>query len=475
MLNHEEFYELIKLDKDFRELKQLEAYENFWDFCLYMDYEFFYNRSSILKPVAEAFQRIEEGNLNLLYVAMPPRTGKSYITTLFAAWSLGRDPTGSIMRNTVTATLYSKFSTDCRDIMQGETHDNKYKEIFPQIKFSVDKVDGWKLKQSQKGVSYFGAGVGGSIIGFGCSKVAILDDSVKNWEEAMNENTLNKKWDWYTSTHRSRKEKGCPEIHIATRWSVNDIPGKLIQDDYFDSPDAEKIVIPAIIDGKSYCEAAHSKEELLEEKKINDDMIWQAEWMQNPIEAKGLLFKQDELNRFNLEDIKNHKPDAIIGFCDTADEGTDFLSFPIAKKIKGKYFITDVVFTQEPVEISEPLVVQSIINNDIEDVTIESNNGGRIFAKDIKELLHQSNYYCNVNSRAETRNKETRILMQSGFIKENFYFRKDYEEGSPYDKFMQQFLTYSKAGKNKHDDAPDSLTGLADRVRNKKSRITWGS
>src|SRR6056297_2813924 len=103
MLNYEEFYELLQLDKDFRELKQLEAYDNFWDFCLYMDYEFFNNREEVLKPVAQAFQKVENGDLNLLYVAMPPRTGKSYITTLFAAWSLGRDPTGSIMRNTVTA------------------------------------------------------------------------------------------------------------------------------------------------------------------------------------------------------------------------------------------------------------------------------------------------------------------------------------------------------------------------------------
>lgn len=469
MLTEEEFYELIAIDDNFKELKQLEAIDNFWNFCLYMDYGFFKERESVLKEVAEAFQDIEEGRLELLYVGMPPRTGKSYITSLFCAWSLGKDPAEAIMRNTVTATLYSKFSTDIRDIMKGKTHDARYKDIF-EVDFVVDKVDGWKLSKSRHGVSYFGAGVGGSIIGFGCTKAAILDDSVKNIEEAMSENILQKKWDWYTSTHRSRKEKGCPEVHIATRWSKNDIPGRLIENGLFDDDKAKRIEIPALVDGESYCPAAHTTEELLKEKAINDEVIWQAEWMQNPIEAKGLLFPPDDLNKFSLEDIKSYNGEAIIGFCDTADEGTDYHSFPIAKQIHDKYYIIDVVFTQDPVEVSEPLTVSAIINNNVQKAIIESNNGGRIFGKDVRQKLKEKDYHCNIKTQATTSNKETRILMQSSFIKENFYFRNDYKKGSSYAKFMEQVHTYSKAGKNKHDDAPDSITGLAEEIREGNKR-----
>jgi hypothetical protein len=128
-----------------------------------MDHEFFRSRP-FLKDVAIAFQKVEEGSIKSLSVSMPPRAGKSYITSLFCAWRLGRNPTTSVMRNTCTATLYLKFSYDVRAIIKSE----KFQEIFPDIKLSDDKknLQGWNLQQSKQ-VGYFGAGVGGTIIGFG--------------------------------------------------------------------------------------------------------------------------------------------------------------------------------------------------------------------------------------------------------------------------------------------------------------------
>ena len=410
----EEFYELIEIDSEFKELKLLEAYDNFWQFCLYMDYEFFTARKSVLKQVAEAFQKVYKGKLNLLYVAMPPRTGKSYITTLFSAWLLGKHPEEAIMRNTVTEALYSKFSEDLRDIMQGQSHNNRYLDLFPNIVFQTEKVSGWKLKQAKTGVSYFGSGVGGSIIGFGATLVAILDDSVKNAEEAMSETILDKKWNWYTSTHQSRIEKEVPEIHISTRWSKKDIPGRLIDQGKFKKENALKIEIPALINGKTFCKDVKTTEEYLETKTTIPDMIWQAEYMQSPVEAKGLLFPDESLNRYRKKNL-NQKPDAVVMVGDIADEGDDSLCCPVAYLYGQKAYIVDVIFNAEdPIEVTQPLTASFIDKYKPDLVKFESNNGGKGFALTVANLVE--NNKTQVTWERTVSNKHTRILMKSGFL-----------------------------------------------------------
>ena len=137
-----------------------------------MNAEFFKQRS-FLKEIADGFQLIEHRKIKSLAVMMPPRAGKSYITSLFCAWTLGRSPEKSVMRNSCTSTLYLKFSYDVRNIVKSDL----FREVFPTVTLSDDKANlqGWNTNSSVM-VSYFGAGVGGTIIGFGASNVAITDD-----------------------------------------------------------------------------------------------------------------------------------------------------------------------------------------------------------------------------------------------------------------------------------------------------------
>jgi predicted phage terminase large subunit-like protein len=186
--------------------------------------------------------------------------------------------------------------------------------------------------------------------------------------------------------------------------------------------------------------------------------------MQNPIESKGLLFPVEELKRFSLKEIDGKSYDAIIGFTDTADEGTDYLSSPVGKKIGEYTYITDVVFTQDPIEITEPLVAQQIIDSECELMKVESNSGGKSFALNVEKLI-KGKSTCDVVFEPQTANKETRILMNAGYIKKHFWFREDYAPGSDYDHFMRALTSYVRLGKNKHDDAPDSVTGLAEYVK----------
>jgi len=443
----------------------------FWEFCLHMDYNFFTKRGKILRPQAEAFQMVSEGKIKHLGICEPPRTGKSYIISLWCAWELGNKPTGCIMRNSCSATLAEDFSYDIRGWIAGS---DKYKQIFPDMILSKNKhrIDNWAVTTADKN-SYFCAGVGGTILGKGCNLAAIIDDSIKNVDEALSEPVLEKKWKWYTSTHKSRLESGCPEIFINTRWSRRDIFGRLEEQGFFEPENGgKKIVIPALDEkGQSFCPDVKTTKELIDIKNMTDEMIWQAEWQQNPIEAEGILLPIEQLKRFSIDELMADKekkivkaPDGIRGRVDTADEGTDYFCSVVSFIYGDKVYIVDVIFTQEGTDITEPLLAQQIIDWHIETDVIETNFGGKSFVRNIKRLVKEGGSKALIKGKFTTRNKETRILMKAAFIKEYFVFRNDYEPGSEYDRFMQSLCSYMEAGKNEHDDANDAATGLAEDV-----------
>ena len=188
------------------------AKKDFWEFCLFYDREFFIERE-FLKEVAVAFQNINDNEIKSLAVSMPPRACKSYITSLFCAWTLGNHPTESVMRNTCTAQLFNKFSYDVRDIVKSE----RFQLVFPDVKLSDDKANlqGWNTNKSKQ-VGYFGAGVGGTIIGFGASKIAITDDLYRGIDDAINDNMNARIMQWKQATHDSRFESRHTVRHTST-------------------------------------------------------------------------------------------------------------------------------------------------------------------------------------------------------------------------------------------------------------------
>lgn len=268
----------------------LEAANNdFWSYCLYHDPKFFAKRL-FLKKVADAFTRVYEsymaGNIRRLAVSMPPRAGKSYISSLFIAWMLGHFPEESVMRNCCSDTLYNKLSYDTRDIVRS----SRFKEVFPDVKLRGDKqnVHGWSLDAARQ-VSYFGAGVGGTVIGFGASMLAMTDDLYKSLEDALSDTNNEKVWSWKQGTHDSRIEGNCCSIDIGTRWSATDVLGRMEEMGKYD----EIIRISALDENdESFCEDVHTTEYYLELREETEDMIWCAEYMQDPIvlpETKGRI------------------------------------------------------------------------------------------------------------------------------------------------------------------------------------------
>ena len=457
-MNREQKIELIKLK---REKAKRKARANFWSFCLFINYDFFSKRP-VLNRIANAFQHLYEhyaaGEVYRVSASLPPRYGKSYITTLFSVWMLGKFPKKSVMRNCCSANLRNKFSKDARNII---LENSIYQEVFPDVKMRIDSraLDGWTLDNSEQG-SYFGAGVDGQIIGFGASMLAITDDLFKSFFDANSDKICTKTWEWKEGAHDSRLEGNCCSIDIGTRWSKKDVIGRLRdRKTYYN----EIVVIPALDEqGQSTCDQVRTSEQYQEIKDNIADMIWFAEYMQKPIDAIGLLFPSSQLRTFTIKEIKGRNPDGKIAATDTADRGTDSLCTPIAKIFGDQLYLVDVVFTTEPVEITAPIVSRKLRDWKVDECMIESNAGGRIFANEVRRIHKESHGHCHIDTKFTSKDKATRIIMKSGWIKSHVWFRSDYKTGSDYAKFMDMLTSYSKEGDNAHDDAPDGLTILAE-------------
>ena len=424
------------------------ARREFWAFCLYYDKTFFTDRP-FLKEIADAFQKVADGEIKTLSVSMPPRAGKSYITSLFCAWILGKYPDQSVMRNTCTATLYLKFSYDVRAIFKSD----KFREVF-NVGLSDDKsnLNGWNTDRA-KMVSYFGAGVGGTIIGFGASKVAITDDLYRGLEDALSDTVNDRVLQWKEATHDSRLESGCASIDIGTRWSVNDAIGKNIDDKFYDL----SIIVPALDkNDRSFCENVLSTDEYLQKrKKLNPD-IWAAEYQQSPVDLQGRLFGElKTLDPQEFEEIKaKNKIEGTIAYIDVADQGNDFTALLIAAVIKNNIYLVDYLFTRDNTDITLPLSAEKLNKWGVSYCRVESNAMGAMFSRNLQKLTKSR--ILQVNNQT---NKNTRIIMQSAYILNNFNFVL-VEDPARY-QFLENIYGYSKEGKNKNDDAPDCTAGLS--------------
>lgn len=431
-------------DLFFREL----ARRSFWDFCLYYDRELFSKRP-FLKEIAEAFQEVSEGKIKSLSVSLPPRAGKSYITSLFCAWTLGNNPTESVMRNTCTATLYVKFSYDVRSIVMSD----KFNRVFPDVKMSEDKANlqGWNTNKA-KMVSYFGAGVGGTIIGFGASLLAITDDLYTGIEQALNDSANEKVITWKQATHDSRMESGCRRIDIGTRWSKGDVIGYQMENGEYD----KSIIVQALDENdNSFCEDVMTTQEYIDKRNKTAKEIWLAEYQQEPIDLKGRLFA--ELNTISTSDFERVKDEleGCIAYVDVSDQGNDYTALAVAGIIKDQLYIVDYLFSKDNTDITIPQVVSILNKWNVSYCRIESNSMGAMFSREIDKQVKNTKILQVHN----TQNKITRILMGSAFIINRMNF---VEYDNQYCRsFLDNVYSFSKEGKNKNDDAPDCLAGLS--------------
>ena len=460
-------------EKQYREVQyqaRLElARKDFWEFCKLLAPDFYMEGRDYLKEFCYALQEFYETDERVLIINMPPRHGKSRTAGLFAQWIFGRNPAEKIITGSYNEQLSTTFSRGVRNaINERKASKDKivYSDIFPRtyLKKGSSAANLWTLEGQH--ISYLATSPGGTVTGFGAT-VMILDDIVKNAEEAMNETVLENHWTWFTNTMLSRLEKNGKLVIIATRWNTKDLSGRAIEHYKSIGMPCKVITKKALQDdGTMLCDGVLDKQAYDLIVKTMGREIVEANYNQNPIDLVGRLYNLgfQTYKALPTDDKGQSVVEEVCAYVDTADQGGDYLCCIIYALYRQQCYVLDVYFTKEGMEITEGEVAKRLRDFKVNRAFIESNNGGRGFGRSVERILREKYHWYKtyIDLFTQSRNKKARILSSATWCQNNIKFPIGWEVN--FSEFYGDVMGYQKEGKMAHDDAEDCLAGVYDRV-----------
>lgn len=423
----------------------------------------------------EAYQGTIDDIYDIVCVSMPPGTGKTTLLKFFNSAVIGWFPKD-----------YNLFYSHSGDItrmyydgvyqMVSDSDEYTWHDIFPDL-----KVTGTNAKMQQFNVGKYKpfpslqtASVGSENAGkVRASKFLLVDDMIGKLEEALNKNTLDKQWGAYTVDARQRKtmdsdDKPCKEIINATRWSVGDVIGRVMQM-YQGNPRVKVVSMPAT-DNKGnsnfdYEYGGFTKEFFADQQLLMDDISYQCLFMQQPIEREGLLFPEDKIRRYL--NLPHGEPELITAQCDTKGKGTDYFVMPVLQKYGDDWYCVDCVCDNTAdYEMQYENAANILVNNKVQECEFERNAGGDRVAMEVNKRVEGKGWICNITDVPTETNKEARIFQCSSWILQHIVFKDEslYTPKEPYGIMMSLLKKYSVSGKKQLDDVPDVFSNFALRM-----------
>lgn len=450
------------------EIKKALARKSFFDYCNLKAPDFYKPNRQYLVRLCNELQEFYESDDEVLIVNLPPRHGKSRTAGNFVEWVLGNNKHEKIMTGSYNETLSTMFSKNVRNTIQEVKVDKDkivYSDIFPgiRIKYGDGAMNLWSLEGSYN--NYLATSPTGTATGFGCT-LMIIDDLIKNAQEAYNEEVLQKHWDWFTNTMLSRLEEGGKIIIIMTRWATGDLAGRALEHYKEQGAKVRHISMKALQeDGTMLCPEILSRKSYEAKCKAMGIEIASANYQQEPIDIKGRLYTNFKTyTKLPMDDKGNLLFTSIRNYTDTADQGNDYLCSINYGVYNGEAYVLNVLYTKQPMEVTEPAVAKMLYEDKVNIADIESNNGGRGFARQVERILHEK-YRTNrvqINWFHQSKNKKARILSNSTWVMNHVYFPVNWKDRFP--EYYEAMTKYQKEGKNLHDDAPDATTGIAEKI-----------
>lgn len=457
---------------------QISARDHFEDYLLFVEWDrpyqskFYQPRRKQLKVVVDALQDLADDKLDLLTISMPPGTGKSATAIFFLTWLAGRKPEQSILGGSHNTAFLRGVYDECMRIIKGGG-EYLWGDAFRMVELAKTNaqdllIDLGKPKRfSTLEFTSIGSGNAGKVR---ATQLLYCDDLCSGIEEAMSKERLDTLWTKYTTDLKQRKMGLCKELHIATRWSVHDVIGRLERENEGNSR-ARFICMPALDENDEsnfdYGGAIGFSTEFFKEMRdVLDPASWKALYMNQPVEREGLLYDPDTLRYFyELPDVE---PDALLAVCDPAEGGGDDTFMPVFAVYGDDHYCFDCVCSDALPEVTDGLLIEALVRNDVQMCQFESNAAGGRTADKVQDGVKAKGGKTHITKKRTLANKETKIIVNSPFVKEHVLFLDPqmYKRGSMYGKMMEKLCSYTVAGRNKHDDVPDGFAQYALFVQN---------
>ena len=478
----DQYYKVLKLeaqnkvvDSGFRYLeKKREPKDRF-----YMP-----RREQLLKiGLIDGLQGMIDDKYDILCISLIPGAGKTTIEKFFNALVIGWFPKDYNLFYSHSGDITRMYYDGVYDIVTNE-EEYAWGEIFPDLKVTSTnaKMEQFNVGKYKPFPSVQCTSVGSKNAGkVRASKFLLVDDMIGGIEEALNPVVLDKLWNKYAVDARQRKTqdtdgKNCKEIHIATRWSVQDVIGR-IQKMYEGNERVKVIAVPDIdpVTGKSNFNYEYSgfTEEFFEDQQLlMDEISYRCLYKQDPIEREGLVFTEDKIRTYL--NLPHGKPEIVTAQCDTKGKGTDYFVLPVLQKYGEDYYCVDCVCDNTAdYEVQYENAANVIVNNKVQECEFERNAGGDRVALEVNKRVEQKGWICNITDVPTETNKEARIFQCSNWILQHVIFKDAslYSPKEPYGVMMSLLKRYSVSGGKQLDDVPDVFSNFAIRVT-KGKRVT---
>lgn len=418
--------------------------------------------------LVQKMQRLIDDELDILSISMPPGTGKTTLGEFFISFVMGQYPNTPNLMSSHSGFMTRMFYDAVLNIITSNEY--CWSDVFPDIVFEGNnaKEETINLGRWQPFKTLTCRPIRGSLTGVTrCEGFLYVDDLVSGIEEALSIDRLDKLYGEYTTDLKSRKKKKAKEIHIATRWSVHDVIGRL-ERMYEGNPRAEFIAVPDIDPQTGKSNFDYDYDVGFDEKYFHDmemsmdDVSYRCLYKSDPIEREGILYHPTELQRY-IGGLPDREPDSILAICDTKDTGTDYNFLGVFYQYGDRYYLEDLVFKNIDPGTLDELNSDMLVKHHVQQAQFESNKEGSRTANEVERLVKAKGGRCHITKKYTTQNKETKIIVNSSWVKEHVIFKDitEYKPKSDYGVMMSFLCSYTQLGKNKHDDAPDTLAMFA--------------
>ena len=483
--------EIVNNGYDFFELyKNILLFESPYLFDSYLQYleinrkpsqRVYLPRRRVLKQFVDAMQDLTDGNLDELFMSCPPRIGKSTLLMFYVTWLIGRDSEKSNLYCAYSDIITSAFYNGVSEVINDPVT-YTWSKVFPkcQIASTNAKEETLNIDRKKRYPSLTCRSLYGTLNGAcDCGGVLISDDLISGIEEAMNKDRLIGAWSKVDNNLLTRAKESAKVLWCGTRWSIADPIGKredlLVNDDRFKGRRYKVINIPALNEEDETnfdykydvgFSTDYYRQKRASFERNNDMASWNAQYMQEPIEREGTLFAPEDLRYYNGELPPMEECERIFMAVDPAFGGGDFVASPICYRFNNgnDIFVHDVVYSDLDKSKTQPMLAKAILEHNVNAVRIEATRATEAYKEGVEKILKEKDYKCNMTTKSAPTNvsKIQRIYDKAPDIRERLIFRESGKRSKDYELFMQNVLSFKLVGKNKHDDAPDSLAMAID-------------